>query len=160
MAHQTYEHIEELRELLPPGSTVYTTVTHVARSGMTRWIRLLAFRDNAPLDISWQAARTMGWPVNSRNHEGIEVGGCGMDMGFHAVHTLSRYLYRDGFECIQYRVNPDGTLIDLYQVSDYDRSRRCSSNDHSNRVDPASLIRDGEVYHDGDGGYALNQRWL
>lgn len=32
-----------------------------------------------------------------RKHEAIGAGGCGMDMGFHLVYTLSRVLFPDGF---------------------------------------------------------------
>jgi hypothetical protein len=39
--HWTPEEIQsaraELRKLLPPGSTAYTVLRHVASSGMTRW---------------------------------------------------------------------------------------------------------------------------
>jgi hypothetical protein len=31
------------------------------------------------------------------DRNGIRVGGCGMDMGFHLVYTLSRALFDDGY---------------------------------------------------------------
>jgi hypothetical protein len=148
---------EYLRKLLHPGDTVWTSVTHVARSGMTRWIRAFIFRDGQPEDISWYVARVVGSPVNSRNHEGVERGGCGMDMGFDLVYSLSRHLFPDGFDCLQYHVTVHGEIVDLYETSGHDRSRICPSNDHSNRVDPRELVTDGVVRHSG---YALSQRWL
>jgi hypothetical protein len=151
--------LKYLREVLQPGDTVWTSVTHVARSGMTRWIRAFIIREGQPEDISWHVARVTGSPVNSRNHEGVERGGCGMDMGFDLVYSLSHHLFRGRFECLQYHVNTDGTLTDLYKASGYDRSRLCPSSDHSNHVDLHELITDGVIRH-SDGGYALNQRWL
>lgn len=124
------EATEELRELLAPGDTVYCVLRHVSASGMTRWIDLYVIRDNQPRWISYRASRVIGYPVNTRNHEGLEVGGCGMDMGFHVVYSLASRLFPDGFECIG-----DG----------------CPSNDHSNREDRS---------HHPAGGYALRSRWL
>jgi len=131
------EAAERLREMLSPGDTVYTTVTHVSPSGMTRWIRVFVMRDNAPVDVSWLAARVLGWRVNTRNHGGVETGGAGMDMGFHLVYSLSRVLFRDRFGCI---------------MSD---DVQCPANDHVNARDWGRM----EGQH-SDSGYALNQRWL
>src|ERR1700753_729745 len=134
-------------QTLLPGSTVYTTVTHVAASGMTRWIRAFIMKDNAPVDISWDAAKLIGAPVTTRNHAGVEIGGCGMDMGFHLVYSLSRALYPDGFDCI--RFTAEGA-----DLAEHDRAKWCPSNDHSN-------IRGLHIkMHHSDGGYALNHRWL
>jgi hypothetical protein len=87
--------IRRLREILKPGDTVYTLVTHVTQSGMTRWIRAIVIRDDKPLDISWLAGRALGSPVGTRNHEGVERGGGGMDMGFDLVYSLSWKLFTD-----------------------------------------------------------------
>lgn len=153
--------LDYLRGILEPGDTVTTTVTHVARSGMTRWIRAFVIRDGEPDDISWHAARVLGRPVNSRNHEGVECGGCGMDMGFDLVYSLSRYLFPDGFWCLQYHVSTKSELVDLYKASGYqNRNRLCPSNDHSNHENLREMIRGAGVWHSGDSGYALNQKWL
>ena len=135
-----------LREL-HPGDTVYTALSHAAASGMTRWIRAIVIRDNTPRDISWDAAKLIDAPVNTRNHDGVEIGGCGMDMGFHLVYSLSRALFRDGFDCI--RFTAEGT-----DLAENDRSKWCPSNDHSNIRGLHTLS------HHSDGGYALNHRWL
>jgi hypothetical protein len=42
------------------------------------------------------ASLATGFRLN-KNGNGLVVGGCGMDMGFHAVYTLSRILYNDGY---------------------------------------------------------------
>lgn len=124
------EATEELREILTPGDTIYCVLRHVSPSGMTRWVDLYIMGEDGPRWLSYRASRVVGYPVNTRNHEGIEVGGAGMDMGFHLVYSLASRLYSDGFACL---------------------GEGCPSNDHSNREE-----RD---WHP-EGGYALKHRWL
>jgi hypothetical protein len=62
-----------------------------------------------------------------------------MDVGFELVYNLGRVLWPKGFAC---------------------SGKSCPSNDHSN--EPRKYDREkfvGQV-HTGDGGYALNHRWL
>lgn len=95
------EAIVHLREVLKPGDTVYTVLRHVSRSGMSRNIDLYYIKDNKPVWISAYVGCAIGSPQSKRNWErsqGLTVGGCGMDMGFHLVYSLGRVLYRDGFE--------------------------------------------------------------
>ena len=136
---ETLAAIDYLRDKLTPGRTVYTKLTHVSRSGMSRSIEcyLAQGRDNLT-DITWLVARA----TNSRldhNHGGIVMQGCGIDMGFALVYGLGRTLYPDGFKCSgQTRYTPTGRQS----------KRPCRSNDHSN----------GSPYARGmshrDGGYA------
>ena len=128
----------KLAELLEPGDTVYTVLRHVAPSGMTRWIDCYVIRDDEPLWLSWWAAKACGYSVNTRNHEGVEMGGAGMDMGFALVYAIGRAAFPEGFDCIS---DPANTR------APYD----CPSNDHSNRDHGA---------HHTEGGYALRHRWL
>lgn len=102
-----------LRELLPPGSTVYTVLRHVSRSGMNRNIDCYAMQDNAPRWISSLVSKATGISFNAKK-ESLTVGGCGMDMGFAVVYELAYALYPKGFACI---------------------GENCPSNDHSNQVD-------------------------
>lgn len=119
---------ERLQELLKPGDTIYTVLRHVSRSGMYRVIDLYVMKDNRPLRISgWAADLLEGY---DRNHEGCKAGGCGMDMGFHLVYSLSYQLFHDGFDCI---------------------GKDCNANDHFNGV---------KASHHRDGGYALRQEWM
>ena len=134
------EAVRELRELLKPGDTVYTKLVSVSRSGMSRVISAYIIRDNEPLCIEWKVGKATGYPLTpTGGQEGIKVGGCGMDMGFHLVYQLSCVLFPNGFECIG-------------KEADY--KNHCPSNDHSNGD------RDYTPHHHQDGGYALNQRWL
>lgn len=82
-----------LLEILKHGDTVYTVLRHVSSSGMSRRIDLYTMRDNRPQYLSGYAAALIGWKLHEKG--GIVVGGCGMDMGFHLVYTLSAVLFRD-----------------------------------------------------------------
>lgn len=84
---------ETLREYFPPGSTAYTILRHVSRSGMSRSISVIVIdNENEPIDVSFLVARLLGWRLD---HErgGVKVSGFGMDMGFHLVYEMSCALY-------------------------------------------------------------------
>lgn len=91
------EDIAELRKMLKPGSKVYCTVTHVSRSGMSRSIALYIVRKGEIVSITHYIKRILGYPFDQTNG-GVKVSGCGMDMGFHTVYSLSRALYPKGFK--------------------------------------------------------------
>lgn len=133
---------EKLRELLPPGSTCKTVLRHVSRSGMTRAISPVVGDE----DVTYLVLRAMPDHRFNRTHGGITMGGCGMDMGFALVYSLSHALYPDGFECTgerEYRDGPAGGRISP-----------CPSNDHSNGD------RDYTPHHHESGGYAIRHAWL
>jgi len=88
--------LEYLRGLLPPGTKVYTSLSHVARSGMSRNIKVLMVKDGQMIDISYYVANITEYPRASDGS--VRVGGAGMDMGFALVYDLSRRLYPDGFK--------------------------------------------------------------
>lgn len=127
-----------LRELLPPGSTVQTILRHVSRSGMTRAISPVVNGE----DVTWLVCRAFPryFKRNAR-HDGITMEGCGMDMGFALVYELSHALYPDGFDCIG-AGDPDTW------------GSRCPASDHSNGD------RDYTPHRHESGGYALRHRWL
>lgn len=126
---------EELRALLPAGSTVYTVLRHVSRSGMYRAIDVYVIKDGAPVRITYSVCKATGMTY-SRRYEAAAVGGCGMDMGFYVVYNLSWALYGEtGFQCT---------------------GKDCPCNEHNN---PPFPKRDGEMWHE-HGDYALRQRWM
>lgn len=90
------EAIADLRTMLPPGSTVYTIVTHVAKSGMSRHIKLYCIQhDDGKPYIRWisgYVAKALDYPCDYRSGA-LKVNGCGMDMCFHVVHSLSYALH-------------------------------------------------------------------
>lgn len=86
---------ERLLEILKPGMQIYTVLTHVSTSGMSRSIQLKIVQDGDICDITYYAARAMGDKIDAK-HGGIKIGGCGMDMGFALVYDLGRTLWPHG----------------------------------------------------------------
>ena len=136
---------ERLYKLLEPGDTIYTTLKHVSRSGMYRVIGMHVIKNNEPLQIAGIASDLLeGW---DDRHYGAKASGCGMDMGFHLVYSLSRHLWPYGVPCT------------------FDK---CNSNDHRNGDQPPEGSCTGEgctnleckPWVHPDGGYALRHRWM
>jgi len=84
----------DLRKLIKAGQTVYTSCDHVSASGMTRHVSLYVVNKGEIINISRRASIVTGWKQSKNG--GLVVGGCGMDMGFHTVYTLGRYLWPKG----------------------------------------------------------------
>lgn len=88
-----------LNDNLKPGQTIYTSLKKVSRSGMSRKIDLFAVIDGDIVNLNFYYIKASGGNVGtlgSRNawENGITATGCGMDMGYHLVSTLS-YLLTD-----------------------------------------------------------------
>lgn len=109
-------HVAMLRDMLPPGATVYTRIEHVSRSGMSRDVRVYAVRDGGIESITGLVASALDMPRrDARGDWVLRVGGCGFDAGFSVVYDLASTLYPNGFGCI-------GRVGDTW----------CPSNDHAN----------------------------
>jgi hypothetical protein len=90
------ESIERLRGILDGDEkpTIYTILRHVSDSGMSRDISLLYVKGNSIYHLNYSVACALGDRLVSRNgSDAIRVHGCGMDMGFHLVYSLSSVLY-------------------------------------------------------------------
>lgn len=88
-----------LRRMFPKGATVSTITLHVARTGMSRAVAVLAPDQDertGVVNVSWLVARALGWKLHPQ-HNGVNVQGAGMDMHFHLVYTLAQALYGDGY---------------------------------------------------------------
>jgi hypothetical protein len=95
------ESIERLRDLFAGDSkpVIHTIIRHTSASGMTRDISLIYVKGGHIHNITYSAALALGWPLSEKSgNRAIRVSGCGMDMGFHTVYTLSSVLYRDTVE--------------------------------------------------------------
>ena len=147
-----------LLKLLKPGDTVYTMLNHVSRSGMSRSITPIVIVDNEPRYMSWSVAILFG-QVRDK-YDGVTLNGCGMDMGFHLVYSLSRILFRDGFGDEMEKIDGRRGFEGRGKIV----KRRPTS-----REDAAHLYKLGYRAHgrngddsgwDTDGGYALDHRWL
>lgn len=87
------EAIVKLRKMIPPGTVVHLIGRHVSRSGMSRTIQpIVLMKGGEPLHLGYLVAKAIGWGFDSKRG-GVRVAGCGMDMGFHLVHTLSYALH-------------------------------------------------------------------
>ncbi len=146
-----------LRTLFPPGAKVFCTVTNVARSGMSRSIRVFAMLPGdanhgpEPRDVSDAVAAVIG---ERAVKGGVLMGGCGMDMGFALVYALGHTLYPDGF----------GLLPETFKGSPFKGKRRPRS-----PAEAAKMIAQGYIFRgrngdpsgwDNDSGYALRKEWL
>lgn len=91
------ESIKQLKKWIRRGDTVYTVLRHVSRSGMMRHIGVILIRDRGKtiLHPNWHVSQILGYP--QAPGDGLKVGGCGMDMGFHLVYSLSAALFNDGY---------------------------------------------------------------
>lgn len=86
--------IKYLCDVCPPGSTVYTLLAHVSRSGMQRQIRCFIVHDAVIVNITHHVARAIDRRLKlGRMHDTIVVGGCGFDAGFDVVQALSYVLH-------------------------------------------------------------------
>lgn len=115
------------------GDTIHTILRHVSKSGMSRSISCVLIRDgeNVQLLDHW-LAMLLDYRIDQGRGGGLKVSGCGMDMGYSVIYSLSRALF-PVFECL---------------------GKGCPSNDHNNGD------RDYTPHNHSDGGYALKHRWL
>ncbi len=98
--------IEGLKRLgLKPGTRIYTMITHVGRSGMSRHVRVfmvvpykVSGKKTEPtiVDITGYVANACGLRRANGSRWDIVVGGCGFDAGFHVVYSLGRALFPKG----------------------------------------------------------------
>jgi hypothetical protein len=107
--------IEVLKELIEESNAtspewtkdrVYIIQRSVSRSGMTRKLSLYLLINNEPRHITHLVADALEWGLD-KNYRLI-VNGCGMDMHFHTVYSLSQVLYRDtGLERAGYKLRAE-----------------------------------------------------
>jgi hypothetical protein len=92
-AHDKQNALEMLSDV-KPNEVIYTTVKHVSASGMSRDIAVCRVIDGRIQDISYFVSKILDRPLAKNN--GVKVAGCGMDMGFHLVYSLSYALFPKG----------------------------------------------------------------
>lgn len=83
-----------LKEVIKDGETIYSTILSVASNGMSRKIQFFIIHENRIKNISHHIATLKsGGARHSRNDWGcVTVSGCGMDMAYYIIHSLSREL--------------------------------------------------------------------
>jgi hypothetical protein len=82
-----FDLLEELKQL-PKDTTIYTIVHHVSQSGMMRHVEMFYLKDNQKIPIRFLTEEVFFYRLN-RKTDYYHVSGCGMDMGFSLVHSLS-----------------------------------------------------------------------
>ena len=82
-----YDLLEQLCKL-PKDTTIYTIVHHVSSSGMMRHMEMFYLEDNQKIPIRFLTEEVFLYKL-SKKTDYYHVGGCGMDMGFSLVHSLS-----------------------------------------------------------------------
>ena len=142
------EAIAVLRKRLKPGDTVYTVLRHVSASGMSRRIDLYVIRGNRPEFLTGWVGKVLGYTHHKDG--GLLVGGCGMDMGFHLVHSLGYALWGG---IARYEKGPRATKVRQLIL----------------KADPHYFTQGGGTAPDpaepsdqwyGGSGYALRHEWL
>lgn len=141
--------ILDLRTILKPGDKIYTTLRHVSRSGMQRVIDVHVIKDNEPRWLGSLVAKAMGYRFDDRK-QGLVVGGCGMDMGFHVVHSLGYALYGQ-----RVKEGTDAEAVELRKAL-LATDRFYFTQGGNPAPDPT---KPGQVWF-GGAGYALKHAWL
>jgi hypothetical protein len=92
--------LAQAKRFFPRGSTVFTILRHVARSGMQRHISVVAFIDGDakhPVHPNYLVAQLIGARVKRGGmHDALVRNGCGYDAGHDIVYALALKLYGDG----------------------------------------------------------------
>jgi hypothetical protein len=89
--------IKFLKKCFKKNRNVYTVLTHVSSSGMSRRIKVLIPTPEGKIsNIGWYINRATGMRIHKNDHS-IVMSGAGMDMGFALVYSLSSALYPDGY---------------------------------------------------------------
>lgn len=146
---QIAESHAQLRKWLKPGDTVHTIVDHVARSGMRRSIRVLILRDGEALHPNHAVSVVLGLSRAKRG-DGMIVGGCGMDMGFHIVHSLGYALFGPEAE------HGTGKAANALRRAILKADRHYFTQGGAKAPNPNKPGREWF----GGAGYALKHRWL
>jgi hypothetical protein len=97
---QAIDSLKNIFALMPPEKRViYTVLRSVSKSGMSQTIDFFTIDNDRPRHLSGLIKMALGYKFGKNG--GLVVGGCGMDMGFHVVYTVSSVLHggaRGGYE--------------------------------------------------------------
>lgn len=89
-----YKTILHIRKTRP---TIYCILRHVSASGMSRRISFFMIKNNKPFHLDYLISQVTNYK-RDRDHSGLRVGGCGMDMGFAVVYDFSHCIFPTGFK--------------------------------------------------------------
>lgn len=86
------EAIKSLKRFVRKGATVYTSCDHVSQSGMTRHIAIFCVYKREIIRLTWYVSKLCGYTMAKDGC--LIVHGCGMDMGYDVVYSLSYALFK------------------------------------------------------------------
>lgn len=89
-------YIQTILENASPTTRIYSIVRHVSKSGMSRLIDFYVMVDNRPVWVTPAIRDILGYKQDEKTGA-LKVGGTGMDMCFHVVHSLGYKLHKDGY---------------------------------------------------------------
>ena len=142
----------QLRKWIKPGDTVHTILDHCSRSGMSRDIRVVLLKGSEALHPNYSVGIALGYPRASKG-DGLRVGGGGMDMGFHIVHSLGYALF--GEEAEHGTTKAAAKLRKaIYEADKF----YWHQGEKGERKAPDFTKPDRKWF--GAAGYALKHRWL
>lgn len=87
------ESLEFLQKVLKPDMTVHVIIRHVSKSGMQRVMDVFYIKNNNLYCITHHVANVLEKNISKKYH-GVVINGCGMDMAWHLVYTLSAVIFR------------------------------------------------------------------
>jgi predicted TIM-barrel enzyme len=89
------EAVEQLRQLLPVGTTVFTILRSITRSRMKREIDVLFWDSTSKGSVifSWLAALVLDCARGQGNAVVVRGTGTGMDMEYYLVSQIARVLH-------------------------------------------------------------------
>jgi hypothetical protein len=97
---QAIDSLKNIFNLMPEDKRViYCVLRSVSKSGMSRVIDFYTIENNRPQYLSGLIKMALGYRMAKNG--GLVIGGCGMDMGFHVVYTVSSVVFggtRGGYE--------------------------------------------------------------
>ena len=92
--------LKKLQDWIKPDQKVWTKVTHIAQSGMSRSIEPYIVVGRDIINITYSESVVLDLPIHQR-HGGVKIPGCGMDMGFKLIDDLGYVLYGKGAKLSQ-----------------------------------------------------------
>ena len=84
----------EILSILGEKREIVTMVTKVAKSGMSRRIKIFVIKNDSLLNITYHASQLLKLRIND---DGVLVGGCGMDMQYWITSAISHALFDNDY---------------------------------------------------------------
>ena len=87
--------LDDLHQLLKPGSTVWSLNRHTSASGMTRCFDFYTIQDNELVRLTYLICVACDYKHHPK-YGALKTTGCGMDMAFQVIYNLGQAMWPDG----------------------------------------------------------------